>query len=340
MSRMNVSRWIAGAALMALLFAARAMAAETDPPVATPDQQAAAATEQPAAPPADDKGPPLPFHTIEGYGGGAITPFAYLVNPGKEECLWGKPAGALTFINARQKDLAAITVSETLFGRVELSYGGDRLGLGTLPADIKNAGGPMLDESAVWLHNFNIRALLVKENDCLFGFKAPAITAGIHFKYNPDIEHIDQELGGALQNIGYRRNNGEDFTLTMTKTFPELLLCRPVIASAGLRLSEGANLGFLGFGDTYHATFEGNVAWLPFDKVMVAYEFRQKTSPYGTIPNGTGGYLVGGEDNWHAFDLALIPNKHSTIVAGWGIFGNLANTRADNSWFLQYKYEF
>ena len=340
MSRMNVSRWIAGAALMALLFAARAMAAETDLPVATPDQQAAAATEQPAAPPADDKGPPLPFHTIEGYGGGAITPFAYLVNPGKEECLWGKPAGALTFINAGQKDLAAITVSETLFGRVELSYGGDRLGLGTLPADIKNAGGPMLDESAVWLHNFNIRALLVKENDCLFGFKAPAITAGIHFKYNSGIEHIDQELGGALQNIGYRRSSGEDFTLTMTKTFPELLLCRPVIASAGLRLSEGANLGFLGFGDTYHATFEGNVAWLPFDKVMVAYEFRQKTSPYGTIPNGTGGYLIGGEDNWHAFDLALIPNKHSTIVAGWGIFGNLANTRADNSWFLQYKYEF
>ena len=126
----------------------------------------------------------------------------------------------------------------------------------------------------------------------------------------------------------------------MTKTFPELLLDRPVVASAGLRLSEAADLGFLGFGDTYHATFEGNVSWLPYDKVLLAYEFRQKTDPYGTIPNGVGGYLVGGEDNWHAFDLALIPNKHSTIVAGWGIFGNLANTKADNSWFFQYKYEF
>ncbi|MHC4985272.1 MAG: hypothetical protein ACYTFO_03860, partial [Planctomycetota bacterium] len=30
------------------------------------------------------KGPPLPLHCIEGYGGGAITPVAYLVNPGAE----------------------------------------------------------------------------------------------------------------------------------------------------------------------------------------------------------------------------------------------------------------
>jgi len=37
-----------------------------------------AQAEQPAT-----KGPPLPFHTIEGYGGGALTPMAYLVNPAR-----------------------------------------------------------------------------------------------------------------------------------------------------------------------------------------------------------------------------------------------------------------
>jgi hypothetical protein len=328
---MNMVRPIVGAAVVALAFVARAVAEEAGEP--------APAAQQATPPPADDKAPPLPFHTIEGYGGGGITPFAYLVNPGEEGCLWGKPAAALTFVNARQKDLAAVTLSETLFGRVELGYGADRLGLGTLPGDIVNAGGPVLGESAVWLYNFNVRTLLVKENDCLFGVKAPAITAGIHFKYNADIENINRELGGALSSIGYRRSNGEDFTLTATKTFPNLLLDRPVIASAGLRLSQAADLGFLGFGDAYHATLEGNVAWLPFDKLLLAYEFRQKTDPYGTIPNGTGGFLIGGENDWHAFDVALVVNKHGTIVAGWGLLGNLANTRADNSWFLQYKYE-
>jgi hypothetical protein len=339
---MNVFRVLVGAWLTALLFSARAVAAEADQqPAPPPDQQAVAAAEQPADPPADEKGPPLPFQTIEGYGGGAITPFAYLVNPGKEECPWGKPAGALSFVDARQKDLAAITVSETLFARVELSYGADRLGLGTFPADVAKYAPPLsIEEDSVWLHNFNIRTLLVKENDCFFGFQAPAITAGIQVKYNSDIAHINTELPGILPSLGYHRDYGADFTLTMTKTFPKLLLDRPVVVSGGVRMSEAADIGFLGFGDTYHATFEGNVSWLPLDKLLLAYEFRQKTGPYGTLPNGAGGYLVGPESDWHAFDLALIPNKHSTIVAGWAIFGYLADAKANNSWFFQYKYEY
>jgi hypothetical protein len=50
--------------------------------------------------------------------------------------------------------------------------------------------------------------------------------------------------------------------------------------------------------------------------------------------------LVGTEDDWHAFDAAFIVNKHTTLVAGAGIFGNLANAKADSAWFLQLKYEF
>ena len=38
-----------------------------------------------ARPASFEKGPPLPFHTIEGYGGGAITPMAYLVNAGPKK---------------------------------------------------------------------------------------------------------------------------------------------------------------------------------------------------------------------------------------------------------------
>ncbi len=180
------------------------------------DQPTAPALQPPAAPapapapaaPADDKGPPLPFQTIEGYGGGGITPFAYLVNPGKDDCFWGKPATALTFINARQKDLFAVTASETLFGRLELSYGGDRLGLGTLPAEVKAYTPYTVEEDSVWLQNFNFRLLLWKENDCLFGIKAPAITAGVSLKFNSDIANINRELNGALSSIGYRRDSG------------------------------------------------------------------------------------------------------------------------------------
>ena len=52
------------------------------------------ASDQQSPPPADEKGPPLPFITIEGQGGGAFTPMAYLVNPAGECDVCGKPSVA------------------------------------------------------------------------------------------------------------------------------------------------------------------------------------------------------------------------------------------------------
>jgi hypothetical protein len=109
--------------------------------------------------------------------------------------------------------------------------------------------------------------------------------------------------------------------------------------TGGLRESQGAELGFLGFSNTYHTSFEGSVAILPFKKWLFAYEFRQKASPYDTITinNET---IIGGENNWNALDAAYIFSKHTTLVAGYGIFGNLANADANSNWWLQLKYEF
>jgi hypothetical protein len=302
-------------------------AAAPAPTAPTPTAEAAPATSA-------EKAPPLPFMTIEGVGGGAITPMAYLVNPGDECHFFGKPSAALSAINAGAKNLDAIAVCETLSQRVEIGYAAERLGLGTLPTAIQGATGVDIGTDDVWLHNFDVRGLLVKENTCFGGFQMPAITAGVDVKYNGDIDDINTSLGGALTKIGYHNAAGVDYTLTATKTFPELF-GRPVIASAGLRLSEAADLGFLGFGDTYHATFEGNVACLLTDHILIAYEFRQKTDPYGVIPG-----LIGTETSWNAIDLALILNKHTTLVAGWAALGVLANTTENGAWYLQLKHEF
>ena len=341
MSTFRLVRVVAGAALVALLSVSWARAEEA---AEAADAEAAAA----AAPPADEKGPPLPFHTLEGYGGGAITPMAYLINPGPECCPFGKPAVGMTYINAGQKNLDALTLTETFYQRVEFGIGIDRLGLGTLPMAIRDATvsganptGIDIQHSDVWLYNFNLRFLLVKEDDYKLGddFGNPAITAGVQFKVNDGIESISNHLGPTLPSIGYARSNGEDFTLTATKTFPKLL-GRPLILTAGLRVSEAADIGFLGFGDTYRATFEENVVFLPTDRLLVAYEFRQNRDPYGTVPDGKGGFLIGPEDNWQTFDASLILSKHATLVAGWGLLGNLANAKANDTWFMQLKYEF
>ncbi len=148
----------------------------------------------------------------------------------------------------------------------------------------------------MWLHNFNVRFLLLKEDTPLAGLPLPAVTAGVHFKYNDGINQINQNLCGALNTIGYRRDNGTDFTLTMTKKITTGI-GMPIFFTAGLRESEAAQIGFLGFGDAYHTTFEGNVAFMPSKHIVLAYEFRQKIDPYGTIAdNQPGDFLIGPEE--------------------------------------------
>ncbi len=278
--------------------------------------------------------PPLPVHTVEGVGGGATTPMAYLVNPEPEGAVFGKPSGGLTYVNIGQKNLAAITVTETLWGRVELGYAADCLSLGRLPSDIRRATGVDIGRSDVWLHNFNARMSLVKENTRLGGLAMPAVTGGVHFKVNEGIREIDRRLGGALSGIGFDRENSVDYTLTVTRTIPPEVLGRPLILTAGVRATEGAQLGLLGFDDEYHAVFEGSIAYLPFDWVVLAYEFRQKPDPYGQIPG-----LIGDEDHWHAFDAIFLLSEHTAFTAGYGGFGTVANSEENGVWWLQLKYE-
>jgi hypothetical protein len=294
-----------------------------EPVAATTSAEAAPAADAPA-----EKGPPLPFHTIEGVGGGAITPMAYLVNPAPKGQVFGEPSVALSYVNLGSKNLDAITVTENLFGFVELGYAADRFGLGTLPSALHTAGFNV-PESDVWLHHFNARIQAVKEDDLW-----PAITFGIDAKYNDGISSINDEVNGALSSIGYKSASGQDYTVTFTKTVAKAFGF-PVIFTGGIRASEAANLGFLGFGDTYHATFEGSVVTLPVEWLVLAYEFRQKTDPYGQIPG-----LINGEDNWHALDVGLILDKRTTFVLGYGFFGELANTEANSAWWLQFKHEF
>jgi hypothetical protein len=290
-------------------------------------------TAAPEAAPAEP--PPLPFLGIEGPGGGSITPMAYPVSPHPVGSFWGKPAAALSYLNIGHKNMTAISVVETINGRLEFSYGGDNLNLGTLPQDIRTATTVDINHSNLWLHNFNVRYMFIKEDTCLGGFALPAVTGGASFKYNDGIADINNRLGGALNTIGYRRPNGTDFTLTATKTFKDVG-GKPLIVTAGLRESQAADIGFLGFGDTYHATFEGNVAYLLFPKALIAYEFRQKINPYtnGLAP------LIGDEDNWHAIDAGFILNNNSTFVAGYAHLGTVANTEENGVWFLQLRYEF
>jgi len=287
--------------------------------------------------PCDPKCVPLPFHSIEGYSGGAITPMAYMCNYCNCGCagvehLTG-PTVSYSFMGISTKQLNTLAITQAVANRFEFGYAINQLTLGSLYDDIKKKTPMDPVRRDLYLHHFNVRGKLLDENS--FGLPLPAVSAGAHFKYNYGLKTINRRLGNAFDGIGFDKHYGIDYTLTATKMFPTLALGRPLIVTGGLRLSKAAQLGLLGFGKTYRGSFEGNVVILPADWLVLGYEFREKRNPYGKIPG-----LIGDEDNWHALSASVIVNRHLTVSLLAGLLGHVANANADDTWGVEVKYEF
>jgi len=287
----------------------------------------------PATQPAPSKGLPLPVHTVEGVGGGAITPTAYLVNPGPKGELFGLPSASITGVwLGHGQNLESVAITETILDHVELGYALERFGIGDTQNEIKTATGINVPDD-VYVNNFNARLLVLDENSFNTDF-LPAFTIGTQYKVNNGIQKINNDLGGALSGIGLEHADGWDFTLTASKTFANVF-GRPLIVSAGARNSDAAWMGFLGFGGQRYWTFEGNVIYVPTDWLALGYEYRGKHDPYSQIHG-----LVGGEDAIQAFSAIFMPSPHFNIALVYGIFGNVLNHEDNNSLAIQFKWEF
>jgi len=234
----------------------------------------------------DDKGPPLPLHQIEGNGGIFATLSAYIVNPPRNGEAVGRPSVGFAYVNlGADKNLEALTLTESPLSRLELGYGWDHLGLGNLPLALRNAGLVHYNQDEVQLHNFNARFQILKEGE--FDQKwIPAVTAGVHYKYNDGISEVRSEVqrdAGAdlLGNAGLSRQQGVDYTFYASKMFTQLP--RPVLLELGGRATEGVWEGLGGFTDSYRVVFEGNVVVFVTGNFALAAEYKQQPRDYQAI---------------------------------------------------------
>jgi hypothetical protein len=290
------------------------------------------------APAAADKPAPLPLHQIEGNGGIFSTLSAYIVNPPRDGELVGRPSAGFAYLNlGSDKNLEALTITESPFKRLELGYGWDNLGLGDLPLALRNAGLVNYHANEVQLHNFNARLQLLTEGE--FEQKwIPAVTAGVHYKYNDGISEVRNEVetgAGAdlLGQAGLSRKQGIDYTLYASKLFTQTP--RPVLLELGGRATEAVWDGLGGFTRSYSAVFEGNVVVFVTGNFVLAAEYKEQPRDYQAIGN-----LVKREGDWATFDAAYVVNKHLTVAAGYGHFGNVLNHEANGVWGLTTKWEF
>ena len=318
----RLTPWLA-ALLVAAGWSANADETQTNTPPAQPP---------PAAKPAE-KGAPLPLHQIEGNGGIFATLSAYIVNPPRNGEPVGRPSIGFAYVNlGSDKNLEAFTVTESPFKRVELGYGWDHLGLGDLPLALRNAGIVNYHQDEVQLHNFNARFQILKEGE--FDQKwIPTLTAGVHYKYNDGISEVNHEVGGLLASHGISHQQGVDYTLYASKLFTQLP--RPVLLEAGARATKGVWEGLGGFSDNYSDLFEGNVVVFVTGNFALAAEYKQQPNNYRPI-----GSLVRKEGDWWTIDAAYVVNKHLTLAAGYGHFGNVLNHEANGVWGITTKWEF
>jgi len=296
--------------------------------------EAAAGAAEPA--PAPSEGPPLPLQTIEGVGGGAFVPMAYLVNPPTTGAL-GKPSITDWYAGLDHKALNVFAITETV--RVadtldlELSYAYGNLNLGHFPEALEDAGLPDIGTSHVGLQTFSVRTPLWKEGAFDQAWM-PAVTLGASWKNNDEISTINRKLGGALRGLGMRRDDGLEFTLSATKAFPGIA-GRPTIVTVGGRLSEANQAGYLGFTDTYKPLLEASALCLVTDNLGVVAEYRMKPDQLGRVPG-----LVEDEDDWFDLGLVYVVNEHLTLTGAYAYFGDVLDEDVNGGFALGVKYEF
>ncbi|HET6427033.1 MAG TPA: DUF3034 family protein [Phycisphaerae bacterium] len=274
-----------------------------------------------------------PRHTIEGYGGGVFTPSAYLINPGEKCPLLSCPAASVYYVGGwfdrSRKEIMGFAVSETfLWGRLEFSYALNRLDLGTLPHATEKVLGNNINEKELHLHHWNLRGLVLPENS--WGIPVPAVTLGVHFKYNDGIEEINDRLNVPLNVLGWDRDCGVDYTVTATKSF-KFDPVPPFAVSVGMRSSNAVQIGYVGFADHRSETVECNAIMFLTDWLSLSYEYRQKRDVLRPLPGVGVGGVLGGEQDWHGVNLGFRITNNLSADLGVLFLGDLANSSGNGA---------
>ena len=196
----------------------------------------------------------VPLNNLEGVGGVAFNPLAYPAGNGAPEAkdedaatkkhIFGLPQIGAWYVHLGDSsiDWTTLGAAETLFQRVEVSYGHEIIGL----------------EGADTIYKDNVGAKLLVIGE---GKVVPAVSIGGVWKHTT----FDGPDG--------TDDSGLDLYLVATKLIKELP--RPVLLSGGLISTTGRTLGVLGFDEDRAEAFFGNVDVLPLDNVALGFEYRQ-----------------------------------------------------------------
>jgi hypothetical protein len=247
----------------------------------------------------------VPFNNLEGVGGVAFNPLAYVAqsaddnvanrtkkatNPWDELTKYvAKPRIGTWYVNLPDRGInwENIGVATSFFDRVEVSYGFQSIGIKDGKTHSKN--------------NVGAKLLVLPENS--FGSEwVPAISVGGIYK------NTDTVIAGA-------RNNGWDGYLVASKLITQLP--RPVLISGGTLLTNSYATGALGYDKKSKFTLFGNVDLILTDWLALGFEYKQGPEFKNKFNNA---------DYWD-LHAAWLVNKNLTIIAAYVYTGDIKSKK-------------
>jgi hypothetical protein len=239
------------------------------------------------------------FTTIEGAGGGGLTPWALITGYGTQES-WGANAHA-TAISLRDFDYASFGAAVGVLDRFELSFARQ-----TMEATQGALDGVSLSQDIVG-------AKLRVFGDAVYAQDSwvPQVAVGVLLKHHDGIEG-----GGGLTSVtqlGARDEDGIDYYVSATK----LSLAHSFVFDVTLRYTQANQFGLLGFGGDRDSgaslQAEASIAYLLRRSLAVGVEYRGRAQHLSIDEE---------QDAWDAF-VAWAPSRVVSLVAGYVNLGEV-----------------
>ena len=235
--------------------------------------------------------------TVEGAGGGGLSPWALIAGYGTRDQVGG--GSFFTYVNTPDFNLRSFGGNIGIKNRLELSVARQNF-------DLEKVGG------ALGLGNgFTINQTVLGAKVRLFGDAVleqdswlPQVAVGVQHKINDE--------AALVRSLGARSGNGTDFYISATKIF----LSQSLLFNTTLRFTKANQFGILGFGgrdDKYRVRPEGSVALLLTRKLAVGAEIRFKTD----------NLAVAEEDGAYDIFVAYAPAKNVSLTVAYADLGNI-----------------
>ena len=245
------------------------------------------------------------FSTVEGAGGGGLTPWALITSYGSEDS-WGANV-YVTGIGLRDFDFSSAGIGVGILDRFELSF-----------------SRQMLDATEGALDGISLSQDVIGAKVRIFGDAVyaqdswlPQVAIGVQAKRNRGIRDGARigapELVNVVQ-LGALDDEDIDYYASATK----LWLAHGLLVNATMRYTRANQFGLLGFGgdldDDAALQAEGTIAYLVRRKVAVGVEYRSRGRNLSIDDESAA---------WDAF-VAWAPNRHVSIVAAYANLGSIA----------------